>query len=116
MIQLALLAILAALGFAGKHAYDSGKRAEGRMEMIPAIATLTKQLESDVEAFGKINGYMLEIKAGSDRLKKQVTAAQTANTGRRTVEKTRIEYIDRIVPTGATECERTSDAIKKVLR
>ena len=110
------LALMAGGYWLWQHYVAAPYRAEGRMEMIPAIATLTKQLESDVEAFGKINGYMLEIKAGSDRLKKQVAAAQTANTGRRTIEKTRIEYIDRIVPAGNTECERTTDAISKGLR
>ena len=113
MIQLILFVVIAALAFAGKQGYDNGKRAEGRAEIT---AKLQPQLDSANAALAESVKAMAVLKASSDKLQKQTEAAQTANTGRRTIEKTRIEYIDRIVPAGNTECERTSDAIKKVLR
>lgn len=115
-IQLIFFAALAALAFAGKHAYDNGKRAEGRAEMLPTIQRGIDQLKADTEAFKQIETSMLEIKANSAKLKKQVEFAQKLNANRNAQEKTRVEYIDRIVPSGNTECERTTDAIKKGLR
>ena len=104
---------LVAGGYFAKHSYDNGKREEGRAEMK---AKLQPQIDSAVAALAESSKAMAALKESSEKLKKQAEAEQTANAGRRTVEKTRIEYIDRVVPTGATECERTSDAIKKVLR
>ena len=115
-IQLILFVGLAALGFAGKHAYDSGKRAEGRLEMVPALVSATNQLERDIVAFKEVDAAFAVIKKDGERVKKQIAIAQAANANRRSIETTRIADIDRVVPTGNTECERTSDAIKKVLR
>ena len=109
-------AIIGGVYFAWQHFVAGPYRAEGRAEMVPTIERTNKQLNADTEAFKEIEKAFGAIKENSERLKKQVAAAQTANAGRRTVEKTRIEYIDRIVPTGETECLRTSDAIRKVLR
>ena len=113
---IASLALAAGGYFAFQHYVAEPYRAQGRLEMVPALVSATNQLERDIEAFKRIEAAMLELKAGSDRLKKQIAIAQAANANRRVVETTRIEYIDRIVPTGNTECERTTDAIKKVLR
>ena len=110
------LALMAGGYWAWEHYVAAPYRAEGRAEMVPTIERQTAQLQADVEAFKQIESSMLEIKANSEKLKKQVAAAQAANAGRKAIETTRIEYIDRIVPTGNTECERTTDAISKGLR
>ena len=115
-IQLILFVGLAAIGFAAKHSYDNGKRAEGRAEMVPALVKATEQLDRDIVAFGEVAKAFAAIKANSERLKQLAAQAQKVKIVRQDVEKTRIEYIDRVVPTGTNECERTSDAIKKVLR
>ena len=113
LISVVVSLALMAGGIFAWHRFVESYRAEGRAEMK---AKLQPQLDSCNAALAESAKAMAALKANSDKLKTQVAAAQTANAGRRTVEKTRIEYIDRIVPTGNTECERTSDAIKKVLR
>ena len=113
MIQLILFVVLAGLGFAGKHGYDNGKRAEGRAEVT---AKLQPKLDIAVAALAESQKAVTALKENSERLKQLAAQAQKVKIVRQGVEKTRIEYIDRIVPTGATECDRTSDAIKKVLR
>lgn len=116
LIALGSLALMAGGYFAWQHYVAEPYRAQGREQMRPTIEALVKQLESDVAGFKAIEGYMLEIKANSAKLKKQVEFAQKLNANRSAQEKTRVEYIDRIVPSGNTECERTSDAIAKGLR
>lgn len=96
--------------------YREEGRAEVRAKLLPILKTATDQLIRDVVAFKQIEGYMLKIKADSEKIGKQVATAQTANSARRGAEKTRIEYIDRVVLTGSSECERTKDAIRQVLR
>ena len=113
MIQLILFVVLAALGFAGKHGYDNGKRAEGRAEVT---ANLQPQLDSAVAALVESQEAMAVLKKDGERLKQLAAQAQKVKIVRQDVERTRIEHIDRVVLTGNTECERTSDAIKKVLR
>ena len=116
LIALGSLALMAGGYFAWQHYVAEPYRAQGREQMRPTIEALVKQLESDVAGFKAIEGYMLDIKANNEKLKKQVEIAQKANANRKSVEASRVEYIDRIVPTGNTECERTTDAIKKGLR
>ena len=76
----------------------------------------TDQLNQNIETFRQIEGYMVKIKADDTKLKQQVVAAQGANSKRKVVEVERVKYIDRVVLAGATECERTKDAIRQVLR
>lgn len=116
LIALGSLALMAGGYFAWQHYVAEPYRAQGREQMRPTIEALVKQLEADVAGFKVIEGYMLDIKANNEKLKKQVEIAQKANANRKSVEASRVEYIDRIVPTGNTECERTTDAIKKGLR
>lgn len=104
-----LAAALAGFGAWQKHAYDERRREEGRAELLP-------QLEADKRAFDEIAGYMQTITANSTRLKQRVTAAERLNTQRQTVETERVKRIEGVVPTGETECLRTTDAIQKVLR
>ena len=113
---LASLALMTGGYFAWQHFVAEPYRAEGRMEMVPALEAATKQLEATAVALKQVEGYMLVIKQNSDKLKRQVEAAQKANAARKTTETVRTEHIDRVVPVGNTECERTADAIKKVLR
>ena len=112
----ASLAFAAGSYFAWQHYVAGPYRAQGRAEMLPTLASATTQLDHDTAAFGEIAKALGSIKENSERLKKQALRAQQVKIVRQEVEKTRIEYIDRIVPAGDTECERTSDAIKKVLR
>lgn len=116
LIALGSIVLLANGYFAWQHYVAEPYRAQGRAEMRPAIEVMGKQLANDVAAFKQIERYMSEIKASSEKLKKQVIAANATNATRRTTETTRVEYIDRIVPGGNTECERTSDAVLKGLR
>lgn len=116
LIALGSLALMAGGYFAWQHYVAEPYRAQGREQMRPTIEALVKQLESDVAGFKAIEGYMLEIKAGSEKLKKQVERANAINASRNKQEVARVEYIDRIAPTGNTECERTTDAIAKGLR
>ena len=91
-------------------------RAQGRAEMQPALNASLDQLKDDKASFDAITGYMRTISDKSAALAKAVDAAARSNANRRTVETTRVEYIDRIVPSGSSECERVTDAIAKGLR
>ena len=113
---IASLALAAGGYFAWQHYVAGPYRAQGRLEMVPALVSATNQLERDIAAFKEVDAAFAVIKKDGERVKRQIAIAQAANANRRTIETTRIEYIDRVVPTGNTECERTTDAIKKVLR
>ena len=96
--------------------YREAGRAEVRAKLLPALQKATDQLNQNTETFKQIEGYMVTIKAVDTKLKQQVVLAQGANSKRKVVEVERVKYIDRVVLTGATECERTKDAIRQVLR
>ena len=117
---LAAIVITASVYFAWEHyvakPYIEQGKAIGRADMLPTIETLKLRLDSDIEAFKAIEASMQKIKANSEKLKAQVVAAQASNGKRKVAEKTRIEYIDRVVLVGATECEKTADAVAKVFR
>lgn len=109
----ALAAAVAGLGAWQFHAYKEGLRAEGYAQ---GRESLVPQLQADEQAFREITGYMQSITANSTRLKERVAAAEKRAGQRQIVERERIQYIDRVEPTGETECLRTMDAIDKVLR
>ena len=113
VIGLVASLVLIAGGYFAWQRVVEGYRAEGRAEMK---AKMQPQLDSAVAALAESQKAMAVLKENSERLKQLAAQAQKVKIVRQGVEKTRIEYIDRIVPTGATECDRTSDAIKKVLR
>ena len=106
---LAVVAALALGWYQLKEKYREEGRAEVRAELLP-------QLEADKKAFDQIAASMLTIKANSERIKKSVAIAQAANSARQKQETTRVATIEAIAPTGATECERTDDAITRALR
>ena len=96
--------------------YREEGRAEVSAKLLPVLAKAKGQLDADVEAFAKVTAALELLKANGERLKKQSAQAQKVKIVRQEVERTRIEYIDRLVPTGATECERVTDVIEKALR
>ena len=49
-------------------------------------------------------------------MKKATALAEKANANRKAQEVARVEYVDRLVPVGNTECERVTDVITKGLR
>ena len=110
------LALMAGGYFAWQHHVAEPYRQQGRAEMRPTIELLSKQLQSDQAAFNEIAGHMQAIKDASERMKKATALAEKANTDRKTKEVARVEYIDRLVPVGNTECERVTDVITKGLR
>ena len=110
------LALMAGGYFAWQHYVAEPYRQQGRAEMRPTIELLSKQLQSDQAAFNEIAGHMQAIKDASERMKKATALAEKANTDRKTKEVARVEYIDRLVPVGNTECERVTDVITKGLR
>lgn len=91
-------------------------RAAERAELMPTIEALTLRLDNDVKAFESIQASMLLITRNSENIKQAVKKAAAINATRNKAAETRVEYIDRIVPVGATECEKTADAVAKVLR
>lgn len=109
LISAVVLALVAGGALYEKHAYDERRRSEGRAELLP-------QLNEDIKAFGAIKGYMAAIVADSERMKKATALAEKANANRKSKEVARVEYIDRLVPVGNTECERVTDVITKGLR
>ena len=113
---LASLVLMASGYFAWERFVVKPYREEGRAQMLPALEKAKAQLDRDVEAFAKITASIEIIKADSERLKKLAVAAQKVKIIRQEVEKTRVEYIDKIVPAGATECEQTADVIEKAFR
>jgi len=102
--------------FACQHYVAEPYRQQGRVEMRPTIELLSKQLQSDQAAFNEIAASMQAIKDASERMKKATALAEKANANRKTQEVARVEYIDRLVPVGNTECERVTDVITKGLR
>ena len=110
------LALMTGGYFAWQHYVAEPYRQQGRAEMRPTIELLSKQLQSDQAAFNEIAGHMQAIKDASERMKKATALAEKANTDRKTKEVARVEYIDRLVPVGNTECERVTDVITKGLR
>ena len=113
VIGLVASLVLMAGGYFAWQRVVEGYRAEGRAEMK---AKMQPQLDSAIAALAESQKAMAALKENSERLKGQAAQAQKVKIVRQDVEKARIADIDRIVPTGATECDRTSDAIKKVLR
>lgn len=109
LISAVLLALAAGGAWYEKSAYDERRRSEGRAELLP-------QLKADKAAFDSIAGYMKAIESKSDEMKKAVALAEKANANRKNQEVARVEYIDRLVPVGNTECERVTDVITKGLR
>ena len=79
-------------------------------------AKMQPQLDSAVAALAESAKAMAVLKANSERLKQQAAQAQKVKIVRQDVEKVRVEAIEKIVPAGATECERTADVIEKALR
>lgn len=112
---LSLLSLFAWSHFVAEPYREAG-RAQGRSELLPTLKTATAQLDRDTAAFGEITKAFAVLKANSERLRTQAAQAQKVKIVRQEVEKTRVEYIDRFAPAGDTECERTTDAIKRVLR
>jgi len=110
------LALMAGGYFAWQHYVAEPYRQQGRVEMRPTIELLSKQLQSDQAAFNEIAASMQAIKDASERMKKATALAEKANANRKTQEVARVEYIDRLVPVGNTECERVTDVITKGLR
>jgi len=110
------LALMTGGYFAWQHYVAEPYRQQGRVEMRPTIELLSKQLQSDQAAFNEIAASMQAIKDASERMKKATALAEKANANRKTQEVARVEYIDRLVPVGNTECERVTDVIKKGLR
>jgi len=109
LISAALLALVAGGAWYEKSAYDERRRSEGRAELLP-------QLKADKAAFDLIAGYMEAIKAKSEAMKNAVALAEKTNARRKNQEAARVEYVDRLVPVGNTECERVTDVITKGLR
>jgi len=110
------LALMTGGYFAWQHYVAAPYREQGRAEMRPTIELLSKQLQSDQAAFNEIAASMQAIKDASERMKKATALAEKANADRKTKEVARVEYIDRLVPVGNTECERVTDVITKGLR
>lgn len=110
------LALMAGGYFAWQHYVAEPYRQQGRAEMRPTIELLSKQLQSDQAAFNEIAASMQALKAKSEEMRKATALAEKANANRKTQEVARVEYIDRLVPVGNTECERVTDVIKKGLR
>lgn len=90
--------------------------AQGRAQLQPALNATVLQLKADTVAFKEIDGYMTALINDSKRIAAAGVEADKANDKRKSQEKIRIVYLDKFVPTGDTECERTSNAILKVLR
>ena len=120
LISPLISAVLFALAAGGiwyeKNAYDERRWAEGRSQLQPALNAAVAQLKADTAAFATIEGYMTAITTKSAAVAVALTAAAKTNTNRKTGEAARVQYIERLVPVGATSCERTSDMIKKSLR
>ena len=118
------LALMAGLYFAWNHFVVEPYREEGRIqgqakaraELLPLLEAATAQLDRDVAAFGEITKAFAVIKRESARLKLQAENAIVIKAARNKAADVRVEYIGRLVPSGANECERTSDSITKVLR
>ena len=125
VLGLLLAAALGAAGwFAWQHFVAAPYRTQGRIEgralerkaLLPIIETQTKQLEADITAFKEIEKSFVLIKANSDRLVALAAEAQKVKIIRQTVEKEKVVYLDAIVPSGETACQRTDDVISKALR
>ena len=110
------LALMTGGYFAWQHYVAEPYRQQGRVEMRPTIELLSKQLQSDQAAFNEIAASMQAIKDASERMKKATALAEKANANRKAQEVARVEYVDRLVPVGNTECERVTDVITKGLR
>lgn len=96
--------------------YREQGRAQMKAEMLPIIEAQSKRLDADIAAFKEIEINFRKISENSERLKKQAAQAQKIKVIREQVEVARIEYIDRIAPSGETECQRMDDVISKALR
>ena len=103
-----VLAVVAGLTL-GWYQLKEKYRNEGRAELLP-------QLEADKKAFDQIAASMLVIKQNSEKIKQQVARAASINATRNKAETARVATIEAIQPAGATECERTDDAITRALR
>ena len=110
------LALMTGGYFAWQHYVAAPYREQGRAEMRPTIELLSKQLQSDQAAFNEIAASMQALKAKSEEMKKATALAEKANANRKAQEVARVEYVDRLVPVGNTECERVTDVITKGLR
>ena len=110
------LALMTGGYFAWQHYVAEPYRQQGRVEMRPTIELLSKQLQSDQAAFNEIAASMQALKAKSEEMKKATALAEKANANRKAQEVARVEYVDRLVPVGNTECERVTDVITKGLR
>ena len=109
------LSVIGTLGYA-YYSFTEKHFKLGVASVKPTIDKMKAQLDADTAAFNTITTSFAAVKAAGKRRDEALVLAELANKNRRTVEVKRIEYIDRIVPTGDTECLKTSDAIKKVLR
>ena len=113
---IASLALMAGVYFAWERFVADPYREQGRETMLPALAKAKAQLDRDVEAFGKVTAALEVLHAETLRLEVKAAQAQKVKIIRQEVEKTRVEVIEKIVPIGATECEKTADVITKALR
>ena len=102
--------------FAWQHFVANPYRAQGRAQLQPALNATVLQLKADIAAFKEVEGYMTALVDDSKRIAAAGVEADKANDKRRGREKARIIYLNDIIPKGATECERTSDAIARTLR
>lgn len=103
-------------GWWAKSHYDENKREEGRAELRPSLNAATDQLTENARAFGEIQGYMTALKADSKARKQAVASAKAQNVERQQQEAARLADIDSAPSVGSTACEKTSNAIAKVLR
>ena len=109
------LSVVGTLGYA-YYSFTEKHFKLGIASVQPKIDSMKNQLDADTAAFNTITASFATVKAAGKRRDAALVLAEQGNKNRRTVEAARIEYIDRIVPTGDTECLKTSDAIKRVLR
>jgi iron uptake system EfeUOB component EfeO/EfeM len=108
------------VSYAWNHYVAEPYRAEGRAEMLnelqPVIDAQTKRLEADKAAFKQIEVAFAAINANSERLKRLAAQAQKVKIVRQEVETVRVEFLEKLIPTGETECQRMDDVISKALR
>ena len=118
---LAIVAVMAGLYFGVSHAWNKyvaePYRAEGRAQegkrLLPTIEAQSNALEADIKAFKEIEKAFLAINENSERLKKLAVQAQKVKIVRQVEERERIEYLEKLVPVGNTECEKVFDAIDR---
>ena len=113
---LAALVVSLTIFWGWEHYVANPYRAQGEARLQPALTKAVDQLHADIQSFTEIAASMKAVQDQSAARERELATAKQTNAQRQKAEKSRIDAIKKLVPTGKTECDQIQDLIQRGLR